>query len=209
MTITLTRSYFVSNFYFSSFRVIISDGNYKLINFIMEEENKNISVDNPSTVSNKKLYISIALIIAVLAVIYIFSSKNTIAPGLNVDEETNGNVTLTTENGTITIGENSLPTNWPSDVSIYSNATIQYSGQVNSDDGASGLSVTLITTDSVQAVSSFYNSELSKNGWVVSQIAAMGDAAVISGNKDSRNVAIFIGRTEDNQTAITISISTN
>ncbi len=209
MTITLTRSYFVSNFYFSSFRVIISDGNYKLINFIMEEENKNISVDNPSTVSNKKLYISIALIIAVLVVIYIFSSKNTIAPGLNVDEETNGNVTLTTENGTITIGENSLPTNWPSDVSIYSNATIQYSGQVNSDDGASGLSVTLITTDSVQAVSSFYNSELSKNGWVVSQIAAMGDAAVISGNKDSRNVAIFIGRTEDNQTAITISISTN
>jgi hypothetical protein len=200
---------FRAGFCFNNDRCIIGNGFYKLINIIMDEQNQNIPAENSSSGSNKKIYILAAVIVVILLGFYIFSSNKSIAPGVEVDEKINGDVTITTEDGTVIVGGNSLPADWPNDVPSYSNASIQYSGQIDLEDGEKGLSLAFTTKDSVQAVSNFYNSELSKNGWTVSQVASMGDAAVVSGNKDTRNVGIYIGKSEDGQTAVTIGISTN
>jgi hypothetical protein len=175
----------------------------------MEEQNQNVPAENSPVGSSKKVYISIAVIVVILLGFYIFSSKNSIAPGVDVNEKINGDAIIKTEDGTVIIGENSLPIGWPNDVPIYSSASIQYSGQIDLEDGKKGFSLAFSTSDNVQAVSNFYNSELSKNGWTVSQVASMGDAAVVSGNKNARNVGIYIGKSEDGQTAVTVGISIN
>lgn len=173
----------------------------------MDEQNQNAPAED-SAGSKKKMYIAIAIIIVVLIAIFIFGGKRTIAPGVTVDEKLNGEVKVTTEDGSVVVGGNTLPAGWPNDVASYPNGIIEYSGSSNLENGSQGMSVGFTTNDSVQAVLNFYNDNFSKNGWVVTQMAN-GDAAVISGIKGERNVTAYIGKGEDGKTSIIVGISSN
>ncbi len=170
----------------------------------MDEQNQNIPAENTSG-SKNRLYITIGIIILVLVAIFMFSSKKTIAPGVKVDEKLNGDVTYTSEDGSITVG-NSLPKNWPKDVPNYPNAVIQYSGLVNEQDGENGVTVNFMTKDNAQSVATFYNKELQNAGWSLTQLSSMGEASVISGTKDNRSLGIFISRSDDGQTVAVVSV---
>ncbi|HRY31165.1 MAG TPA: hypothetical protein P5328_02145 [Candidatus Paceibacterota bacterium] len=172
----------------------------------MDEQNSNVPVENSSG-SKKKIYGIIAVVIIALIAFFVFGSKKTIAPGVEINQKLNGDVTYTSEDGTVTVGTNSLPANWPSDVPSYPGAAV-LAGSVTEQDGQNRLTASFITNDNALTVSNFYKTELEKAGWTISQMTSMGNAAVLSADKDGRNVGLYIGTSEEGETSIVIGIST-
>ncbi|MDD5050665.1 MAG: hypothetical protein PHV93_02910 [Candidatus Pacebacteria bacterium] len=125
------------------------------------------------------------------------------ATGGNVDVNNNGTSgTITTKDGSVTYGTNSLPTDWPTDVPVYTNGTIQYSASSNQS-GQTGKAVVILSPDSVATVKSYYTGALATNGWTISGTQEANGATVIVAEKSGRNLSLSIVGSS-NGTQITI-----
>ncbi len=120
-----------------------------------------------------------------------------------VDVRNNGEMMITTNDGTMTTG-GTVPTDWPSDVPVYANATVQYSATVN-ESAEGGHMLVLMTPAPQKEVSDYYFAELKKQGWTMGP-SMMGDTAVVySANKENRIVSVQIAASQG-QTIITMGV---
>lgn len=131
--------------------------------------------------------------------------SGTLPGGVDMDRNLDGSTTYSNEEGSVTVGGNRLPDNWPSDAPTYANAAIQYSGSTNPQTGAPGSAVVFNTQDSLTAITDFYKRELAAKGWTISQTANVGGATVIAATKDSRTFGVYIVDAGENRT-VTVGI---
>ena len=87
--------------------------------------------------------------------------------GVDVDRNMDGSATYSNDEGSVTVGKNSYPDNWPGDAPKYDNGEIQYSASSNQQTGDSGSVLSLVTSDSPQKVVDFYKRELTSKGWKI------------------------------------------
>lgn len=126
---------------------------------------------------------------------------------LNTDDE---ELTITTDEGdTVTMGEDvKLPSDFPSDVPIYEDATISSAYSLGSEDS---YSAGLTSTDDLDVISAYYESEMDKQGWTIeydSTYAGEGTTtASYTATKDSRTMSIGIYDFEEGEVTISISVS--
>lgn len=124
-----------------------------------------------------------------------------------VDRNGNGTATYSNSDGSVTVGSNKLPANWPSDAPTYPNAQIQSAVASNPQTGSAGSAVVFTTGDSQQKVIDFYTRALATNGWKVEQTVSTGTGTMLSATKDTRNFGVFITDSGDGKVSITASIS--
>ena len=158
----------------------------------------------------RKAFYGIVGVIAILVVLYFLRGvlgMNGEQSGIDVDRNSDGSATYSNDDGTVTVGGNTLPENWPSDAPTYANATIQYSGSSNPQTGEKGLAVVLMTSDGAQKVVDFYKRELASKGWTVDQTATMGASTALSAQKDTRTFVIYVADAGNGQVSITASIA--
>lgn len=126
--------------------------------------------------------------------------------GVNTTKNMDGSQTFSNDQGSVTMGSNSLPDNWPSDAPKYPNASIQYSGSSNPQTGSAGIALMFTTTDSAQNVVNFYKKELPANGWKIEQTATMGQSTVISATKIQQTFGVNIVDSGNGQVTVTVGI---
>jgi hypothetical protein len=160
----------------------------------------------PSSSKNKWLYI----IIGVVAVLVVFGFLARMsgymamrAAGVNVQPGAGlpgqgGTATYTATNGqgSVTVGGNKMPDNWPSDApQPFAGAAIQYAGTSNPTTGKAGAAVAYTVKAPVTDVINYYKSQLTATGWTVESTATMGATSVLSAKKDTRTMGISIVET--------------
>lgn len=124
-----------------------------------------------------------------------------------VDIDTkNNSVTISTGDGTTTIGSQKLPSDFPSDIPVYTDATVLGSVTGTSQD-AGGVFVSLNTSDSLTDVKAFYESELPKNGWTNEDTTTLGTIVNIASEKGDKRLSVTITPYENNQVHITLATS--
>lgn len=115
--------------------------------------------------------------------------------------------TYKTDNGTVTVGGNSLPSNWPSDVPQYPGAKIQYSGSSNPQTGEAGVSVVFEVNAAAQTVVDFYKRELASKGWKIDSTATMGSATIIGASKGGKIFSVSVVDSGNGTVSVTVVIS--
>ena len=164
----------------------------------------------PASNSGNKMWYVIGGIVVFILVGWFFSRGAGMmgaASGVDVDQNLDGSATYSTSDGTVTVGGNTLPDNWPSDApGVYSGGSIQYSGSSNPQTGQAGSAVVYTVRASAQSVIDYYKSELTKSGWNVEATANMGEATVLSAGKDTRTIGIYIVDTGDGLVSVTAGI---
>src|SRR3989338_6672852 len=101
----------------------------------MDQAPDQVIVENKK--SNKGLYIGIAVVAIIIIIGWGMKSSVRSMTGVDIDRNMDGSATYSNEQGSVTVGGNKLPDNWPSDAPAYKNATIQYSGTSNPQTGRS------------------------------------------------------------------------
>lgn len=126
------------------------------------------------------------------------------ATGGNADVNSNGDVTVKTDQGTFSSSDK-LPADFPTDVPIYPGSKVQASVAATQTQGG-GNYVGLVSTDSADKVASWYKTELAAKGWKVSTSFQGQGGTMIGGTKDKRNVAVTIAEDSGN-TAISLVVT--
>lgn len=146
--------------------------------------------------------------IIVLALIGWFFTRNAAeVAGVDTDQNSNGSTTYSNEQGSVTVGGNTMPSNWPSDApDNYSGATIQYSGTSNPQTGKAGSAAVYSVKATPQAIVDHYKAELESNGWKVATTANIAGATVLSATKDTRTFGAYIVDTGDGAASVTVGI---
>ena len=127
--------------------------------------------------------------------------------GVDVDRNMDGSATYTNEDGTVTVGSNAMPDNWPSDApQNFAGAAITFSGASNPQTGTAGSGVSYTAKASVQSVADYYKSQLQTNGWTLEGTANVGGATVLSAKKDTRNLGIYIADVGDGTVSVTAAV---
>jgi hypothetical protein len=171
---------------------------------------------SPVVQSNKKvLYIVIGALVVLLiggAVVGIFGRSTGLGaayftPGTDVDRNIDGSTTYSTEEGSVTVGGNSMPSNWPSDApTAYTDATIVYSGATNPTTGQNGSAVVYTVKASTASVIEYYESRLKAEGWAITASADAAGMRVITATKDTRTFGVYIGSDGQGTTSVTAGI---
>lgn len=118
-------------------------------------------------------------------------------------DESAGTASITTANGSIrtTEGKAAAAVAMPAFAPRYPGATVE--GVIEADAGGhKSRMVTLATTDPVAKVADFYKAALAKQGWNTPQSLLTGDSALLSGEKDGKQVSIAISRQDDKTNAV-------
>ncbi len=149
--------------------------------------------------------------IIVIALLGWFFTRGTVMTGLPAgttgDRNLDGSTTYTNNEGSVTVGGNNMPENWPSDApKAYSGATISYSGTSNPQTGQSGSAVAYTVNASLASVVDYYKTQIASNGWTTSATANMGGATVISASKGERNMVVYIVDSGNGTIAVTAGI---
>jgi hypothetical protein len=132
------------------------------------------------------------------------------AAGVDVRPNMDGSATYTATNGegSVTVGGNKMPDNWPSDAPAnFAGATISYSGSSNPQTGQAGSAVMYTVKSTAEAVAAYYKSQLESQGWKIEQTANMGGATVLAAKKDTRTFGIYIMGGEGGEVSVQASIS--
>jgi hypothetical protein len=128
----------------------------------------------------------------------------------DLDADGEGTITITGEEGDTyeysAGGSVALPDSWPSDMPIIDGAELGYAGSASPAEGESATMVSLTTTASMDAVTSYYQKALTDNGWTVVSTVNMGTTVMLAGTKGEREVGVYIAG-EKGATAVTITIS--
>lgn len=155
--------------------------------------------------NNKTITLVIVGVIVLLFGWNMFSGSRN-STGLNINKSGTGTTTYSDKDGSVSVGGNKYPDNWPTDAPKYANATIEYSAAANPQTGGAASSVIFLTTSSAQAVADFYKKELMTLGWTVEQVANTGGTMVITAKKDTRTFAVYIVDSGDGQVTVTVGI---
>lgn len=152
-----------------------------------------------SSGSNKKVLYIVIGVVALLAVLGFLGRMSGFmamrAAGVQVQPGPGGAQTYTASDGqgSVTVGGNKMPDNWPSDAPAnYAGATIQYSGSSNPQTGKAGAAVAYTATASASAVIDYYKQQLTSAGWSIEASANMGAASVLSAKKDTRTFGVSV-----------------
>jgi len=125
------------------------------------------------------------------------------ATGGKVDISEGGNkVTIETDEGKLTVGQNQIPDNFPSDVPVYTGAEV-----ITSSESGDNFTLALKSTDTVSKVSDYYNGEVKSNGWTIANSSNIAGSTSITATKDGRQLNIVITKDTEGQTAIAIVIN--
>lgn len=111
-----------------------------------------------------------------------------------------------TDNGSVTIGGNSLPSTWPSDAPQYPGAQILYSGSQNPQTGEAGVSIVFQVNANVQTVVDFYKRELVAKGWKIDTTATMGSSATLGATKGVKTFGVYIVDSGNGTVNVTVGI---
>jgi hypothetical protein len=122
----------------------------------------------------------------------------------DVNMNRDGSMHIENDAGTYDTGT-SIPKDWPEDVSVYDNATIQYSASVNPKTGKPGSMLVIMTTDSIADLGNFYKGDLAANGWEMEGMIEGGGMTILGGTKDNRQVSVMISGA-DGQTSVTLAV---
>jgi hypothetical protein len=169
-----------------------------------------------SSSSNKNTVLIVVGVVVVLAIVGSFmgffgrgpvsTAPSYFTPGVNTDQNMDGSTTFTTDEGSVTVGGTSMPSNWPSDVpTAYSGATILYSGDSNPTTGKSGSSVVYSTKASLQSVVEYYSSKLKSEGWTIEGTANSAGMTVLSAKKGERTFGAYVAEA-DGVTQVTVGV---
>lgn len=131
-----------------------------------------------------------------------------VPPGVEVDQNMDGSVTYSTDEGSVTVGTGgSMPSNWPSDApSAFTGATIVYSGTNNPATGQAGSAVSYTVNAPVADVVAYYEAGLNAAGWTILSTTEAGGMRVISAQKDTRMMGIYVGSDGEGTTSVTAGI---
>ncbi len=151
---------------------------------------------------SKTVYVVIAVIVLVLIGWLIMRGGSD-----NADTNAEDTSPYVSENGSETLGNATMPSNWPSDVPTYSDAKLQYSGTANPATGKTGAAIVFTTTDSAGNVLSFYKKELVAQGWTIAAEATTNGTITLGATKDTRAFGMYIAPSgEGTETAVTIGV---
>ncbi len=123
----------------------------------------------------------------------------------DVDVNMDGTMEVETEEGTATIGGQSLPEGWPDDAPAYPGSTISYSASMNPETGKPGMAVVLSTNAPVATAATYYKTELASRGWSVDTAMEAGGTSIFSATKEGSVLSLLIAGAEG-QTTITMAI---
>jgi uncharacterized protein YcfJ len=174
------------------------------------------SAQTQATGSNKKVFSIVIGALIVLLIGFAFVGgfgRGTglggayVVPGADIDQNLDGSTTYTTDEGTVTVGGNSMPENWPSDVpTAYEGAQITYAGTMNPQTGEAGSAAVYTVKASVESVVTYYESRLKAEGWTITAQADAGGMRVITATKDTRTFGAYIGADGQGGTSVTVGI---
>jgi hypothetical protein len=129
------------------------------------------------------------------------------ATGGKVDYGAGNTATYKTDNGSVTVGGGSLPSNWPSDAPQYPGAKILYSGSSNPQTGETGSSVAFQVNATAQTVVDFYKRELTAKGWKIDSTITTGPATTLGATKGGRTFYVYIVDAGNGTVSVTVGIS--
>lgn len=109
-------------------------------------------------------------------------------------------ITIETEEGTFTAGQQEIPDNFPKDFPTYPGATI--TSTASSPDN---IALILISKDSVAKAADYFEDELVDNGWLITSTSTIENATIYAVEKGNMTGAVIINETEEG-TQITIDV---
>ncbi len=130
----------------------------------------------------------------------------TIAGTTYKTDESAGTASITTANGSIktTRGAAAAAVVMPAYVPAYPGATVD--GVMETESGGRKTKmVTLATQDPVAKVADFYKAALASEGWKLPQSMLMPDAAMVTGEKDGKQVSVMVSK-QDGKTGIVLTV---
>jgi hypothetical protein len=128
--------------------------------------------------------------------------------GNNVDINTDdGTFKIETDEGSISVGEQKIPEDFPSVVALYDNQKV--TGIVtNTQDGSSFWSVNAETNDSADNVNTFVVSKYEENGWTTASKSTFNSATTYTFAKDDMQAIVTVtSNPESATTNITYYVS--
>ena len=147
----------------------------------------------PAAPSNNKIWYLAGGVVVLLLIGWFLTRGAASRAGVNVDRSTDGSTTYTNDEGSVTVGANKMPDNWPSDApENAAGSSITWSGSSNPQTGSPGAGVQYTVKASVQSVVDHYKSKLQSAGWTVRGSANVGGATVLSATKDTRTFGAYI-----------------
>ena len=160
--------------------------------------------------SNKLIYI-IGGVVVLLLVWWLFTggmaSLAGAPAGVDADRNVDGSTTYTSDEGSVTVGTQSMPSNWPSDApDNYAGASITFSGTSNPQTGQIGSALSYTVRAPASAVADYYKQQLGSKGWTIQTTANAGGAMVVSATKDTRTFGAYIADTGGGMTTVTAGI---
>ena len=114
-------------------------------------------------------------------------------------------VHVETSEGSATLGGNTLPADWPTDVAVYAGATITYAASVNPQSGKPGNALVLTTADSAEKVAAYYKDMLKTNSWTTTGMMESVGTSIITATKADRTLSLMVS-TSGGVTGITIGV---
>jgi hypothetical protein len=173
----------------------------------MEPETQNGNQSQGDEKSKKPLYIVIGVVVVLVLGWFFTGGMMRSVTGVDVQRSLDGSATYSNSEGSVTVGANKMPDNWPSDAPTYPNAQIQSAVTSNPQTGQAGSAVIFITSDSIQAVTDFYKKELATQGWSVEQTVSMGTGTMLAATKDTRDFGVYIADSGDGNVSVSATVS--
>lgn len=160
----------------------------------------------PSIGSNKVYYIIGGIVVLLLLGWFLTRGFGAVS-GVGVDQNIDGSTTYSNEEGSVTVGTQSMPENWPSDApQNFTGATITFSGSSNPQTGQPGAAVSYTARASAQSVIDYYKQKLEGSGWKIEATANAGGAVVLSATKDARTFGVWAADSGNGMVTVTAGI---
>lgn len=135
-------------------------------------------------------------------------SKTGIKANLKDLEEGKMSFTDPKTGATVDIGSNKLPDNFPKDFPVYPGSKVTSAASGSEKGEGSTFWVSFTSGDSVDKISSYYTSELAKNGWETEGTYQSDEGATQSVTKGSWSGTVAVMR-ESDDTETTIAVMLN
>lgn len=147
-----------------------------------------------------------AVVVAVLLAGCGSSEKSYTAGGATVTDDSKGNASITTDKGTIRTAQGDAAANvkMPDFAPRYPGSTVSNVIETETDGGKQKM-VTLNTSGTIANVADFYKASLAKAGWKVPTSFISGDAGMVMGQKDSKQVTVSISRNDQSSTDVVVA----
>lgn len=123
---------------------------------------------------------------------------------VDLDLDQNGGLKVNTNEGEWSLGSKaSVPSDFPSDMPVYSGAQVISSAK---DNNPTTWSVILQTSDSMEKVYTYYQTQLAAKGWTVDSTYDYGEIKSLGVSKTGYSGTVMVSKS-DEKTAITLTVA--